>query len=396
MTVIERPDYIEQIMPFMNKDLVKVLKGIRRCGKSTILRILRNYLIQDGVEPQNTVLHNFDSLKAKKFTDYQECYDYFANFANENDNTTYFFFDEIQELDGWEKMVNSLMLDYNCDIYVTGSNSKLLSTEFATYLGGRYVSFDIFPLSYREIKQYNPDATFEYYLKTGGMPYLQFAKADETFTEKYLQDIYDSIILKDITLRYEVRNVELLRRMTTYFISSVGHTFSPKNLSNVLKNEGRSVSPETVYNFLNYCEGANLIRLVSRENITGKNVLRSAEKIYVTDHGLREAIYGNNHRDRNQVLENIVYFELLRRGYEVTVGEIGKNEVDFIARKSNKTKYFQVSWTIAAPETQEREMRSLLAIGDNFDKYIISTDNFDYSAEGIIHRNCEDWLLDES
>jgi predicted AAA+ superfamily ATPase len=392
--LIDRRGYLEQIEPFIDQGIVKVIKGMRRTGKSTLLNQLRDKLVARGVSPHRTVVHNFDSLREPRLLNADEAYTYFSGQIQPGDGRTYFFLDEVQELDGWEKVVNSLMLDFDADIYVTGSNSNLLSNEYATYLGGRYVSFEVLPLSFAEVQLFTENTSFERYLLDGGMPFLQSIPAGVEAREKYLIDIYDSIILKDITLRFGVRNVELLKRILGFLIANIGNTLSATNVANVLKSEGRSASPETIYNFIEYAQTANLIYLVPREDVIGKNSLRAQEKIYMTDHGLREALYGSNVRDRNQILENIVYVELRRRGFEVNVGKVKDFEIDFVASKGGRKQYFQVCWVIADKEVENREFRPFYEIPDNFEKTVISTDRFDMSRDGIIHKNIEDWLLD--
>ncbi|MCX8013893.1 MAG: ATP-binding protein, partial [Rectinema sp.] len=315
----------------------------------------------------------------------------------------YLFFDEIQELTGWETLINSLLIDCNVDIYLTGSNARMLSSELATYLGGRYVEIRVYPFSFAEVvmllKTTTPNLdlkeAFKLYLVRGGFPFLYNYPFTDIDARQYLNDIFDSTILKDIAQRNAVRDIGLLRQLVFYFIANVGNTFSATSLVKFLKNRRRSVSTETIYNYIAYCQAACLLHLVRRQDLVGKSLLETQEKIYLTDHGIREALYGNNQRDINQVLENIVYMELLRRGYEVTVGKTKNAEVDFCARRGPSTGYLQVCYLLADDDTVTREFSALLAIPDNFPKFVLSLDEIDRSRDGIIHLNIMDFLLGE-
>ena len=289
------------------------------------------------------------------------------------------------------------MIDFDVDIYITGSNAKLLSGELATYIGGRYVEFKIYPFSFKEVLDIIPDTdiheAFQTYLTRGGMPFLYQFPIDEQGAMQYLNDIYDSIILKDIATRNKIRDIELMKRIIQFFIANIGNTFSASNITKYLKSELRSVSTETIYNYIEYCKSACLLHLVSREDVIGKKLLQFQEKIYIADHGIREALYGSNLKDINQTLENIVYMELLRRDYKITVGKNNNNEIDFIATRGNEKIYVQVSYLLASDETIEREFSVLENIPDNYPKYVVSMDEINRGRNGIPNVNIKDFLL---
>ena len=321
----------------------------------------------------------------------------------EIDGKVYLFFDEIQEVKDWEKCINSFRVSLDCDIYITGSNAKLLSGELATYLGGRYVEFVIYPFSFGEFmelyRSIAPDASiqqcFQKYLLAGGMPYLANLRYADAPSKQYLHDLFNSVQLKDIVKRNKIRDVDLLERIIAYVIANVGTTFSATSLAKFLKNEQRTVAPETILNYIKYCCEAYLFYQVKREDLQGKQILASNEKYYIADHGIREAVFGGNMRDINLILENIVYLELLRRGYEVTVGRTGGKEIDFVCDKRGEKLYVQVIYLLASEETVNREFGAYDSIRDNFPKYVVSLDEFDMSRNGIKHRNIRDFLLAE-
>lgn len=383
----------------MNQSIIKVLTGIRRSGKSVMLELIQKELIQQGINQEFFISINLESKKNPFDITIEGIYEYVKTKATEINQKVYLFFDEIQELDGWETMINAIMIDFDADIYITGSNAKLLSGELATYLAGRYVEVRIYPFSYKEMLNFFPQKSkqevFQLYLIRGGMPFLYQFPMDDRSAMQYLSDIYDSIILKDIATRNKVRDIELLKRMIQFFIANIGNTFSASNISKYLKNELRSVSTETIYNYIDYCKAACFLHLVQREDLMGKKLLQFHEKIYIADHGIREAVFGNNMRDINQTLENIVYMELLGRGYDVHIGKNGNNEVDFVALIGNSRIYIQVSYLLASDETVEREFSVLESIPDNYPKYVVSMDEIDRGRNGIKHMNIRDFLLME-
>lgn len=399
---IIRSVYFEKIKPFIDTPVVKVITGIRRCGKSVMLSQIKNFLVQQGIQENQILSLNFESFTDERVKSFESVTESVKKCAeNSGNKKLYLFFDEIQELNGWEKLINSYLIDFNSDIYITGSNAKLLSGELATYLAGRYVEIQMFPFSFSEsfeaLKISNPgisqDDAFFFYIKAGGYPFLYNFNLSEIQQKQYLDDIFNSIILKDISNRNKIRDISLLKSLITFFVSNVGNTFSSSSLVKYLKNERRSVSTETVYNYLEYCREACLFHLVQRENIAGKALLQTQEKIYIADHGIRQALFLSNQKDINQVLENIVYIELLRRGYAVTVGKSGNQEIDFCARKDSRMEYYQVSYLLASEETVSREFSAFNSLKDNYPKFVLSMDKLDFSQDGIIHKNIIDWLL---
>ena len=311
--------------------------------------------------------------------------------------------DRCQEMADWEKCINSFRVELDCDIYITGSNAKLLSGELATYLAGRYVEFVIYPFSFREFMELyhtvyegaDERQCFTKYLTLGGMPYLSNLRYDDASSRQYLRDLFNSVELKDIIKRNNIRDVDMLERIIAYITSNIGTTFSSTAISKYLKSEGRSVSPETVLNYIKACTDAFLFYQVKRQDLQGKKILTVNEKYYVADHGVREAVYGGNMKDINLVLENVVYMELLRRGYSVTVGKVSDKEIDFVCEDHGKKLYVQVSYLLASEETIQREFGAFAGVRDNFPKYVVTMDELDMSRDGIKHRNIRDFLLAE-
>lgn len=394
--MIQREYYMKQIRPFINTDLIKVLTGIRRSGKSVMLQLIQEELLSQQVRPDQMISLNFEDLANLPLCQPMVLYQWIADKAAAIKGKIYIFLDEIQEVTNWERVINSLRVAFDVDIYLTGSNAKLLSGELSTYLAGRYVQFVIYPFSYQEFILANqlddtPQA-FQKYLLFGGMPFLMNLHFQEGPSRQYLQDMYNSVILKDIVQRNNLRDVDLLERIIGYALSSIGHVFSASNITKYLKSEHRKVSNDTVLNYLNACTTAYLFYKIPRQDLLGKKLLSINEKYYVVDHGLREAVYGHNARDIDQILENIVCLELLRRGYTVTIGKTGNFEVDFIAEKGNRKCYVQVTYLLASPETIEREFRVYKDIKDNYPKYVVSMDELDFSQDGIQHYNIRKFL----
>lgn len=394
--MIQREYYMKQIRPFINTDLIKVLTGIRRSGKSVMLQLIQEELLSQQVRPDQMISLNFEDLANLPLCQPMALYQWIADKAAAIKGKIYIFLDEIQEVTNWERVINSLRVAFDVDIYLTGSNAKLLSGELSTYLAGRCVQFVIYPFSYQEFILANqlddtPQA-FQKYLLFGGMPFLMNLHFQEGPSRQYLQDMYNSVILKDIVQRNNLRDVDLLERIIGYALSSIGHVFSASNITKYLKSEHRKVSNDTVLNYLNACTTAYLFYKIPRQDLLGKKLLSINEKYYVVDHGLREAVYGHNARDIDQILENIVCLELLRRGYTVTIGKTGNFEVDFIAEKGNRKCYVQVTYLLASPETIEREFRVYKDIKDNYPKYVVSMDELDFSQDGIQHYNIRKFL----
>ena len=387
----------------MGNDLVKVLTGIRRCGKSVMLDLIKEELLALGVESSQIVSINFENMSNAHLCTAAALHDEILRRASEIRGKVYLFFDEIQEVEAWEKCINSFRVELDCDIYITGSNARLLSGELATYLAGRYVEFVIYPFSFAEfIELYHtvcPDADirqcFNKYLTAGGMPYLSNLRYDDAASRQYLRDLFNSVELKDIVKRGNIRDVDMLERIVAYITSNIGTTFSATSISKYLKNEGRSISPETVLNYIRACMDAFLFYQVKRQDLQGKKILTVNEKYYVADHGVREAVFGGNRKDINLVLENIVYMELLRRGYTVTIGKAGDQEIDFVCEDQGNKLYVQVAYLLASEDTIQREFGVYGRIRDNFPKYVVTLDEFDMSRDGIRHRNIRDFLLEQ-
>lgn len=403
--MIKRESYMARIRPFIDGDLIKVLTGIRRSGKSVMLELIKDELRARGVTEEQLVAFNFEDMRNAQLCTAEALHDELVRRAAPIiKGKIYFFFDEIQEVERWERCVNSLRVEMDCDIYITGSNAKLLSGELATYLAGRYVEFIIYPFSFSEFlalyHSVEPDADtrtcFDRYLTFGGMPYLANLRFDETACRQYLRDLFNSVELKDIVKRNNVRDVDMLERIIAYVTANIGTTFSSTAISKYLKNEGRRVSPETVLNYLKACSDAFLFYQVRRQDLQGKKILTVNEKYYVADHGIREAVVGGNMRDINLVLENIVFMEALRRGYSVTVGKVGEREIDFVCERHGEKCYIQVAYLLAVEETVQREFGVYEHVQDNFPKYVVSLDEFDMSRNGVRHYNIRDFLLAEN
>ena len=401
--MISREIYMKRIRPFINTELIKVFTGIRRSGKSVMLELVKNELKKSGVSEKNFLCINFEQFSNSELLDAKILHKRIVEFQKSADGKIYLFFDEIQEVDGWEKCINSCRVDFDCDIYITGSNAKLLSGELATYLAGRYVEFVIYPFSFAEFLEMNrqknsqidKSACFTAFLKTGGMPFLANFFGDDSAKNQYLMDIYNSVVLKDVVKRNNIRDVDTLERIIAYAFSNIGHIFSATSLSKYFKSEKRNISHDTILNYLKFCADAFLIYKISRYDLEGKKVLTVNEKYYCADHGLREAVFGKNTQNIDQILENIVCLELLRRNFKVFVGKKDESEIDFIAERNGVKIYVQVAYLLASEETVRREFSVYDSIKDNFPKYVVSMDEFDFSRNGIIHRNIRDFLLGE-
>lgn len=392
---------MKRIRPFIGTDLVKVMTGIRRCGKSVMLDLIKEELKELGISAAQFITFNFEDLRNANFCTASSLHDEVIRRASEISGKVYLFFDEIQEVTDWEKCINSLRIEMDCDIYITGSNARLLSGELATVLGGRYVEFTIYPFSYAEFmdlyKDIFPDASdsavFQKYLTLGGMPYLANLRYAEEPSKQYLTDVYNSVVLNDVVKRNKIRDIDLLTRIVTYVIGNIGTTFAATSIAKFLKSERRTVATDTVLNYIQYCISAYLFYQVKRQDIQGKQILSTNEKYYMADHGFREAVFGGNMRDINLILENIIYMESLRRGYTITVGKSGTKEIDFICQKQDQKVYIQVTYLLASEETIQREFGIYDSIHDNFPKYVVSMDELDFSRNGIKHRNIKEFLL---
>ncbi len=401
--MFDRPTYVNAIMRFMDAPMIKVLTGIRRSGKSTILLMLVEELQKRGIPSECILSYRFDSMKYDGLTA-KALYEMLLA-AISHDQKTYIFLDEIQEIKGWEKVVNSLMQEQDVDIYVTGSNSRMMSSEISTYLTGRYVSFEIFPLSFAEYlifkRQYadvqSPHMELPRYIQYGGFPviHLQDYARDDAYT--IVHDIYNTVIFTDIVKRNEIRKVDQLERVVKYTFSNVGNTFSASTISKYLKNEHRSLDEETVYAYLEKLEKAFLLHRCSRYDLKGKELLKTQEKFYLADPALLYAVLGYDPNTVAAMLENVVYLELRRRGYTVNIGKTPDGEIDFVATRQNDKLYVQVTEKIVEESTEHREFDRLLEIRDNYPKYVLRTDEYaDGNHEGIKVMHVADFLLSDA
>lgn len=401
--MVGRNLYLEQIEQYSDSNIIKIITGIRRCGKSTILMLLRERFIEKGIPPEHIIYINFESLKNSELKTAQNLFKY-INEQIKSDKRYYIILDEIQEVVDWEKCINSLLVDYNSDIYLTGSNSHILSSELATYIAGRYVEIPIFTLSFKEfldfkkIKQIDIGtdkvSLFNQYLRQGGFPIIHINKFSEDTIYKIIYDIYSSIILRDTIQRYKIRDVELLERVIKFALDNIGKTFSGKNIADYFKSQQRKTDINTIYNYMYALEGAFIFYRVPRYDIKGKEILKTQEKFYLSDISLLYASVGYKDRLISGILENIVFLELKRRGYQVYIGKIDNNEVDFIAEKLNHKIYIQVAYKLESQKTVEREFSVLMNINDNYPKYVVTMDEFwREQIEGIKHFYISDFLL---
>lgn len=398
--MIQRTRYLSRIEPLVGKDVIKVLVGMRRCGKSTLLQQVADGLGQQGVPEQNIVRMNFESLRwAQEAASPEQFYRTVSEMLGATQGKTYLFFDEIQIASQWERVVNSLRADFDCDIYVTGSNSKLLSGELATLLAGRYVTVEVQPFSLAELMEALPNASsqevFALYSIMGSLPFLSHIGYEEHSSLAYLRDVFNSVVLKDIVQRCGFRKSEQLEKVLSFFISEIGTTISVENITNVLKSEGREASADSIYNYLQAAEDAMLLSRVQRFDVKGKGLLRGGEKVYVADVGLREGLLGSNERRPDLVYENLVFNELVRRGFQVSVGKNGLKEIDFVAQREDLRLYIQVAYRMELESTREREYGAFAGIDDNYPKFVVCGDEVDWSRNGYGCWNIVDFLLSE-
>ena len=399
--MIYRPRYVDKIMAYADTPFVKILTGVRRCGKSTILKMIMEKLqTERNIPPERMINCRYDSMEYEDMTAKQM----YARLKEQlsHDDRTYLFLDEVQEIEGWEKVVNSLASDFDVDLYITGSNSRMMSSEIATYLTGRYISFQIFTLSFEEYLTFkekyasvgDPKTELADYVRLGGFPatHLQAHSQDEIYT--IVRDIYNSTIFSDIIKRNQIRKIDQLERIVKYTFQNVGNTFSAKSIADYLKSERRALDNETVYNYLEKLEKAYLLHRCSRYDLQGKEILKTQEKFYLADVALRHCVLGYNADDVASDLENIVYLELCRRGYTVNVGKTNDGEIDFVAARQNEKLYVQVAREIKSEKTKKREYDRLLEIRDNYPKYVLTTDEYaGGNYEGIKTMHIADFLL---
>lgn len=399
--MIYRKTYMDQIIPFIDTPFVKVLTGVRRCGKSTVMEMIKQLLLEKGIKDDHIISYRFDSLEFEEIDTAGKLYKEIKRRIVPGEKS-YIFLDEVQEVKDWEKAVNSLLSDFDTDIYVTGSNSRMMSSEISTYLTGRYVSFRIYPLSFSEYLEFRRTYAkisdiyqeFARYVKMGGFPALQLQEYSLESAYTVVRDIYNSTIFTDIVKRNQIRKVDQLERVVKYTFDNVGQTFSALTLSKYLKSQNRQMDPETVYSYLNKLENAYILHRCSRFDIKGKEILKTQEKFYLADPAFRFSVLGYHDNAVASTLENIVYLELRHRGYDVYVGKLDNSKIDFVAVRQNEKIYIQIAQRIANEETEKREYGNLLSIADNYPKYVLRTDIFaGGNYEGIKTMHIADFLL---
>lgn len=406
--LINRPEYLNQLVQNKDVDLIKIVTGIRRCGKSSLLDLFHQYLLKNGVSEDHIVHMNLESLRYRDLTDYLSFYDYVSG-KIQGSGKTYLIFDELQVIEHWEKAIESFRLDYDVDIYITGSNAYLLSTEFSTLLSGRYVEIRVLPLSFKEFLEFyefDPAVTveekFQRYLQFGGMPVLREYQFHEARIHQALEGIYATVVLRDILQRNPQADQNMLQKIMLFLCSNIGSITSPNNIGNVLSNEGdiqkgKNIAGKTVEKYISMLRNAFVIYSVGRYDVKGKQLLKTLGKNYVIDMGFRNMLLGYRDADRGHILENIVFLELMRRDYRVYIGKVGEMEVDFVAERPDDKIYIQVTESMQSPETRERELRPLRMISDNYEKIVLSMDrNFIHSYDGIKSLYLPDWLISSS
>lgn len=407
--LINRPQYLNQLIQSKDVDLVKIVTGIRRCGKSSLLDLFHQYLLEKNVPDSHIIHMNMESLRYRNLTDYIAFYDYISK-RIEGKGKTYLLFDELQAVNHWEKAIESFRLDFDVDIYITGSNAYLLSSEFSTLLSGRYIEIKMLPLSFKEFLNFyefaadvTMDEKFQKYLQFGGMPILREYQFNEARSNQALEGIYSTVILRDILQRNSGADEATLQKIMLFLCSSIGSIISPNSIGNVLSNEGdirtgkqRSMAGKTVAKYISMLCNAFVFFSVGRYDVKGKQLLKTLGKDYIIDMGFRNMLLGYRDADRGHIIENIVFLELLRRDYRVYIGKVGETEVDFIAEKPDDKVYIQVTESMHSPETRDRELRPLRLISDNYEKIVLSMDrSFINSYDGIKVENLIDWLLSE-
>lgn len=403
--MIKREIYLEQIRNLFGSDFIKVIVGLRRSGKTSLLKSIIEEIKDQGIKDENIIYISFESVEYKNIFTSEQLDEVILKLVENLEGKMYLLFDEIQQVEGWEKSINAYRVSFDCDIYITGSNSKLLSNELATLLSGRYIKINLYPFSFKEILQYKKEiecmeltketirTVFDEYLLFGGMPGLLPVK-DENTRVNALLDIYDSIIIHDILSRYTINEIDLFKRFSHYMMNSTGQTFSKTSITNYLKSENKITTRNTISNFTNYLEDALFCRKVRRQDILGKKLLKTEEKYYLTDQGFHHVLVDNNNNWLGRILENVVYNELIRRGFNVKIGKIYNKEIDFVCEKHNKKCYIQVAYLLSNSDIIEREFSPLLLVPDKYDAYVLSMDEFDMSQDGVKHKNIIDFLLD--
>lgn len=397
--MIARIDYINYLNKFKDMPLIKVISGVRRCGKSTLFLQYIEHLKSNNIDDNHIIFINFEDLEYEEYTNYKTLYNY-LNKRIIDSKKYYIFLDEIQNVEKYEKTVDSLLIKGNCDIYITGSNAYMLSSELSTLLSGRYIEIKMFPLSFKEYVSYYKDVNnnyedlFDKYINSSSYPFSINFK-EENLLNKYLEDIYNSIIIKDISLRIKKLDISLLHRIVKFMFDSIGSILSINNIANKLTSDGYKVDNKTVSKYIEVLTESMFFYKVERYDVKGKNILSSLEKYYVVDIGIRQIKLGRNYTDLGHIIENIVYLELMRRNYNVYIGYFTNAEIDFVAIKNGEMEYYQVCLSLLNEEVLKREVKSLKMINDNYPKYIISMDKVgtNYNIDGIKHINLIDWLM---
>jgi predicted AAA+ superfamily ATPase len=399
--MIERTRYFNKIEPFIGKPMIKVISGLRRCGKSTFMKMLIDHLIKKGTAESNIIYISMELMEFEFINDYKALYKHVKNVLPKNSKKKYLFVDEIQEIPGWEKAVNSIYAENLADIYITGSNSRLFSSEFATLLTGRYIEIPMFTLGFNEFLQFRgtgkeKEKEFELYLKYGGLPGIHNLDFEDEIVFQYINSIFNTILLKDIVARYSIRDISLLEKITAFVFDNCGSITSSKKIADYLKSQHIKTGVDTVQNYISYLRDAHLVYKMGRFDLKGKRHLELHEKYYTSDVGIRHSVLGYKKNDIAGLLENIVYLELLRRGFTVSVGKFDDLEVDFVASRNDEMIYLQVTYLIASKDVEDREFKPLEKINDNYPKMVLSMDTiWGTNRNGIVRRNIIDFLLDE-
>ena len=395
MNYIIREKYISKIKPFINKPVIKILTGMRRVGKSSLLHIIKDEILKD-VTDENKIYINFEATNLLSINNVNSLLEYLKPLLEDVKGKVYFFFDEIQVIDGWEEVINDLKHNRDYDIFLTSSNKKLISN-----LSEKYVEFEIQPFTFSEFKkafenmELSKENLFYKFIQLGGLPFLKYFDLDETPSFEYLNDIYNTVLVKDVLQYNNIRDVDLFNHIFSYVLTNIGQSFSASSIKTYLKNKNKNISVDTILNYLEYCNIAFLIKKVPRYDITSKKTLKVDEKYYLTDHGFRQATGFPITQDIKRILENIVYIELLSRGYEVKVGKVKDKEINFIAKKEKSLSYYQISYKIRDEKTRERIFETYNSITDNFPKYVLSMDHSNFSQDGVIHKNIIDFLSED-
>ncbi|MBT6842423.1 MAG: ATP-binding protein [Candidatus Melainabacteria bacterium] len=399
MKNIQRKEYLEKIARFIDKPVIKIITGMRRAGKSFLMRQVIDELKTKGINPKSILYINMDLVEFDHLQNYKDLNHHIKKYFKANQQTKYLFIDEVQNIDQWEKTINSIFTETGTDIYLTGSNAGMLSSELSTHLSGRYIELPLHTLNFNEFLKFrkNPDKDrekeFLLFLRYGGLPAIHQLELEDESIYPYIRAIYNTILLKDVVARYQVRSVNLLENITEYVFDNIGNNFSAKRIADYLKSQQTQVGVDTIQNYLKQLESAYLINKVKRYDLKGKKILEVNEKYFLGDIGIRHSVLGYRENDISGILENVVYLELLRRGYKVNIGKQAKQEIDFVASKENEKIYIQVCYLLASEETISREFEALLAIKDNYPKYVLSMDKlFGNDYQGIQRLNIIDFL----